>query len=128
MKLKSLKLKNFLAYADANINFADVTLIAGGNNQGKSTVRDAIEFVLCGTCRGLKQKNKAMALARTGSTEFECVLDTHQGVFTRTQSNRGVELLPPDVVRVLVNQPPSAGKVDWVKKYTVGNGQISEIH
>lgn len=55
MKLKTLKVQNFVGIPKAEVSFdKPVTLFVGKNNQGKSTVRDAILFALTGRCRAMK--------------------------------------------------------------------------
>jgi len=52
MKITNLKIKNFLGFEDESINFDDITVFVGENNTGKTTILDAIRFVI-----GLKSFN-----------------------------------------------------------------------
>ena len=65
MKLNRLQIKNFVGIDSADIDFqTPVTLFVGSNNQGKSSVRDAIEFVLTGKCRAGRLWKDAKELVR----------------------------------------------------------------
>ena len=44
MKLKRMKLKNFRAHKDTNINFNDLSVIIGKNDIGKSSILDALNL------------------------------------------------------------------------------------
>ncbi|MFM7201019.1 MAG: AAA family ATPase [Myxococcota bacterium] len=44
-KLEQLRLRNFKAYEDALLEFEDLTVLIGKNGAGKSTVREALEFL-----------------------------------------------------------------------------------
>ena len=59
MQLKRLKINNFVGIPAADIEFdRPVSLFVGKNNQGKSSVKDAIEFAFTGKCRGLAKFNE----------------------------------------------------------------------
>ena len=65
MKLNRLQIKNFVGIDSADVEFeTPVTLFVGSNNQGKSSVRDAIEFVLTGKCRAGRLWKDAKELCR----------------------------------------------------------------
>ncbi|EQB35017.1 hypothetical protein M948_18095 [Virgibacillus sp. CM-4] len=49
IKFKSLKLENFKSHQDLEVKFADLTKILGDNAQGKSTIPQAISWLLYGT-------------------------------------------------------------------------------
>jgi len=90
MILKSLKIKNFLGYTAATIDFGKATFIFGRNEQGKSSIRDAIEYALLGTARGIRLKKDCLAMARTGTNDFEVAVEGDVCRFIRTQANRWV--------------------------------------
>ena len=46
MKLTSLQIKNFRGFENENINFDDITVFVGENNTGKTTILDAIRYVM----------------------------------------------------------------------------------
>lgn len=55
MRLKKLTISNFVGIEEAELSFEKpVTLTVGRNNQGKSTIRDAIQFALTGRCRAMR--------------------------------------------------------------------------
>lgn len=65
MKLTRLQIKNFVGIEKADIDFdSPATLIIGANNQGKSSVRDAIEFAFTGKCRAGTKWKDAKELCR----------------------------------------------------------------
>lgn len=67
MKLKRLKATDFVGLPEADIEFQrPVTLFAGKNNQGKSSIKDAIEFALTGKARAMSKFNEAKNLSRNG--------------------------------------------------------------
>lgn len=49
MRITSLKIKNFLSLADVEIKPGKITQIAGGNNQGKTSILKALEFAVLGS-------------------------------------------------------------------------------
>lgn len=103
MKLKNLTMKNFLNHANTRVDFAPVTMIFGGNDQGKSSIRDAIQYALVGLCRGVKLKKSCGSFAKDGSPDFEVSLETDAAKYTRTQTNRGTEAIPVEVAQVLTD-------------------------
>jgi putative ATP-dependent endonuclease of OLD family len=46
MKITNLKIKNFRGFENESINFDDITVFVGENNTGKTTILDAIRFVI----------------------------------------------------------------------------------
>jgi len=63
MQIKRLKIQNFVGVPAADIEFQKpVSLFVGRNNQGKSTIRDAIEFALMGKARAMSKFNEARNL------------------------------------------------------------------
>ena len=46
MKITNLKIKNFRGFEDESIDFDDITVFVGENNTGKTTILDAIRFVM----------------------------------------------------------------------------------
>lgn len=103
MKLKSIALKNFLIYEHAQFDLADVTMIFGHNDQGKTSLRDAIEYCLLGTARGIQRKNQAPMLCRAGCKDFEVAVETETGKYVRSQSNRGPASGDADMIRAIID-------------------------
>ncbi|MBN2312340.1 MAG: AAA family ATPase [Sedimentisphaerales bacterium] len=81
MKLKTLKISNFVGIKNATVSFdKPVTLFAGRNNQGKSTVKDAIEYSLTGLCRAMKFKKDKTFLTHGGNgMATELLYEDHEG-------------------------------------------------
>lgn len=76
MQLKNLKIKNFVGLPAADIEFdRPVSLFVGKNNQGKSSIRDAIQFALTGKARAMSKFNEARNLSR-GDNGMLVELDT----------------------------------------------------
>ena len=68
--LKQLKAKNFLGLPAMDIGFTKpVSLFVGRNNSGKSTIRDALEFVLTGRARGVRLAKEAAVLSHNGNAK-----------------------------------------------------------
>ena len=68
--LKQLKAKNFLGLPAMDIGFTKpVSLFVGRNNSGKSTIRDALEFVLTGRARGVRLAKDASILSHNGNAK-----------------------------------------------------------
>ncbi len=94
-RITRLAAKDFLGLRDIDIAFTrPVTLFVGRNNQGKSSVRDAVLFALTGKCRAMRKFNEAGQLERTGSAgpysvslSFEADGDTEISTITRTAKN-----------------------------------------
>lgn len=49
IEFKSLKLQNFKSHQDLTVNFGERTVITGDNAKGKSTIPEAITWLLYGT-------------------------------------------------------------------------------
>lgn len=65
MQLKNIKITNFVGLPAADIEFdKPVTLFVGKNNQGKSSVKDALEFGFTGKCRAMKKFKDVRNLVR----------------------------------------------------------------
>jgi len=76
MKLELLKLTNFVGIPEAVIEFKKpVSMFVGRNNQGKSSIRDSIEFALTGKTRGMTKFNQTNNLIR-GNNGMLVELDT----------------------------------------------------
>jgi len=90
MKLKTLRVNHFVGVEEAEIGFdKPVTLFAGRNNQGKSTVKDAIEFSLTGMCRAMKFKKDKTYLHRgDNGMATELLYENHEGVEVITNGSR----------------------------------------
>lgn len=59
IKFKSLKLQNFKSHQDLTVNFGEHTVITGDNDKGKSSIGEAITWLLYGTdMYGVKMTGK----------------------------------------------------------------------
>jgi len=111
VNIRSVRLRAFRCFADARIDrLARVTVFAGLNGTGKSTVADAIAVALTGTCRGAESGRGLDELRRVGSrNKWAVEIETDRGVLTRTEGEgpgsraqqRVAELtgLGPDAIR-----------------------------
>lgn len=79
MKLKELTIQSFLGINEAEIKFEKpVTLFAGKNNSGKSSIRDAIVFGLTGKARAMDKFKDAGMLANNS-------LSSSNGMFVQME-------------------------------------------
>ncbi len=71
MKLERLTLSNFKNCEDADLRFGPITVIAGGNNAGKSAIKDALEIALTGAGGSTDPTGRgAQRLIRAGQEKF----------------------------------------------------------
>ena len=71
MQLKRLKINNFVGVPAADIEFdRPVSLFVGKNNQGKSTILDAILFALTGKARAMSKFNESRSLVNGDNSMF----------------------------------------------------------
>ena len=107
MKIKRLEITDFMAVKSADMDLsAPVHLIIGGNNQGKSSVKDAIATVLLGgkcPTRGYHKKNQADQMARRGGKGFDITLETTDGTYQRTHKNGTKSPLDEQTAEILTN-------------------------
>ena len=79
MLLKSLTLKNFRTHTNATFEFSEgVTAIIGGNGSGKSSIVEAIIFLLTGEGYG---KTKSRHSSITLTHDDIIAVDAKNGVF-----------------------------------------------
>lgn len=72
MLVNRLILHDFLNHAHSELELAGLTVVAGGNNAGKSGIKDAIQFLLTGTARTTDKRGAgAEELKRVGGTHME---------------------------------------------------------
>ena len=76
MKINSIKIGNFLAIESLTMNLstAPIHLVVGGNEQGKSSIRDAMQVALTGQARGLKKHEDQAYFIREGAKRAEVIL------------------------------------------------------
>lgn len=89
MKIESIGVSNFQMLTDININLAGtpICLIAGANEQGKSSLHEAIRFALTGESARVKLKKDMDALVRDGTKTG--------GVIVRLENGNSAELELP---------------------------------
>lgn len=85
MKIKRITIKGFRSHASTEVlGLRKFNVLSGLNGSGKSTIIDAIKYVLTGTCRGTDDAGRgAEKLAAMGIGEYELTLDTSKGELTR---------------------------------------------
>lgn len=72
MRISKLTLHDFLNHKHTELKLGGLTLIAGGNNVGKSAVKDAVQMLLTGTARTTDKRGAgAEDLTRVGTDGFE---------------------------------------------------------
>lgn len=80
MKISSIYIKDFLGVAEVAIDTATpVTLLAGRNGAGKSSVRDGIALALTADLGRVSLKKEAGQLVRTGAETAVCEVKTAEG-------------------------------------------------
>ncbi len=88
MKIQTIDIKNFLALEQVTRNLqASINIIAGANEAGKSSIRDAIQWCLTGQARGLKTHQDQAYLIRQGAKAAEVTITLADGqVITRKKT------------------------------------------
>jgi DNA repair exonuclease SbcCD ATPase subunit len=72
MRVSRLILHDFLNHAHSELELSGLTVVAGGNNAGKSSIKDALQFLLTGTARTTDRRGAgAEDLKRVGGTHME---------------------------------------------------------
>ena len=80
MKIQTIDIKNFLALEQVTLNIqAPINIIAGANEAGKSSIRDAIQWCLTGQARGLKTHQDQAYLIRQGAKAAEVTITLADG-------------------------------------------------
>ncbi|TSA08025.1 MAG: hypothetical protein D4R73_09215 [Deltaproteobacteria bacterium] len=76
MKISALSIRNFLALEslDMGLSGAPIHIIAGINESGKSSVRDAVQWALTGQARGLKTHEAQAAFIKDGAKAAEVTI------------------------------------------------------
>lgn len=102
MQIPTITLKNFRGYEDTTLDLGPRTLLAGENGSGKSTVIDAIAWVLTGRCRGVDGKGSGQKdLIRAGAAEMSVALDVQPlGFISRSLALNGSPIcsMKPDAI------------------------------
>lgn len=75
MKIQELRLRNFSSHADSTLKFErPVALVVGQLNAGKSSVLQAIEYVLCGECGYHRKRTDNKSELVRGAGQFGTML------------------------------------------------------
>ncbi len=112
MKIKHISIKEFLAIKHLELDLqTPVNLIIGENEQGKSSLRDGIQWCLTGTARGLKTHSEQAHLIHDGGKAAEVTITHDDGqAITRRKTPKSpptVEgTLPPDLSLVAILSDP----------------------
>jgi len=68
VKIKTIAIRNFLALSQVTLELqAPINLIIGGNEHGKSSIRDALQVALTGQSRGLRTHEQQASFIREGA-------------------------------------------------------------
>ena len=108
MELKNLRIKNFVGISEAEIGFdKPVSLFVGRNNQGKSTIKNSLEFVFTGKARGTKKFNEVNNLSR-GDNGMAVDIDylsrdSDKCSIHRTQSTAGKNVTESSLLHYCLN-------------------------
>jgi hypothetical protein len=97
--LKVLSVTNFMAIEKLELEFtASLTILAGQNEAGKSSVRDAILWLWTGQARGLRTHGDQAALIKEGAkfTEVSALLADGRG-FTRRKTQKTAATVMGDI-------------------------------
>lgn len=116
MKLVSIDLSNFGVYKQARIDFGKLTVIAGKNNQGKSTIAEAIQWALTGRARGVDGRGAGTDdLIRIGAEAVGVTLtsevDGNQLQTLRSKQRgkatkvAGAPVTDPDIIQAVLDSP-----------------------
>ncbi len=107
MKLEKLTIDDFLGIPHADLDLsAPVTVILGDNGNGKSSVKDALEFIFSGgvvESRGYTKKNQAEALQHAGGGKMSVSLIADGKTYSRTAKSGHSPALDPDLAVIAVN-------------------------
>lgn len=116
MKLTSLTMTNFGCHEATHIDFAPLTVICGKNDQGKSTVAEAIQWALTGRARGIDGRGAgADDLIRIGADAASAMLASDvdgNGMQTLRAKARGkaakvagAPVTDPDIIQAVLDSP-----------------------
>lgn len=67
MKITGLSIKNFLTIAEAELSFGQITIVAGPNWSGKTSIQQAIRLALTGEVARVDRKGDYRLLVRDGA-------------------------------------------------------------
>jgi hypothetical protein len=104
MKIRSVKIENCLGIKQAELDFAKVNIVLGGNAQCKSSLANALSLPFLGCCpiRGVDKKKDRGLMAHDGH-KMSVQVDTDLGVYSATASSCGKSPLDDAVARILFN-------------------------
>jgi|GEM_PF-7103899 len=95
MKISKIQIKDFLGIESLDLDLqAPINIIAGENEAGKSSIRDAIQWCMTGQARGLKTHQEQAALIRNGAKAAEVNITFGDG---RTVSRRKTSKSPATI-------------------------------
>ena len=96
MKIQSIDIRQFLALEHVTLDLqAPINIIAGANEAGKSSIRDAVQWCLTGQARGLKTHQDQAYLIREGAKAAEVTITLADG---RTIARKKTPKTPASVI------------------------------
>ena len=107
MQFRRLKLEKFLAHADLDMDLstAPVHMILGRNGTGKTSIGNAIEFLMTGRARGVQFKKDAQEMLGANGLRFKITLATDAQEFTRTAASSALSFPWSDELLGVVTAP-----------------------
>lgn len=78
MRIRTIQVANWLAHSALKLDLSPLTLVAGPNEAGKSSIRDAIAFTLTGECERVEAKGERKLLMTEGAAKGFTRLDLGQ--------------------------------------------------
>jgi len=120
MKLKALTLRNFASHRTITLDLsAYTTFIFGRNAAGKTSVANAVEYVLTGLCRGVRHKKDVGDLLKTRGADkgVAVMLTTDVNEFARSSGTSTKSLTTfPDLLISAACDPMLLARLDADKR------------
>lgn len=122
MYLSKLMLKNWRSHKDTTLEFGQVNLIRGGNNSGKSSIAQAIEYVLTGRCSGTDEAGRGIE----GAISLGQASTTVAGIFKHAEAVNGASTSGITLSRTR-NGAGSSVTMTYGAKGSAAGRQVAEL-